>query len=162
MRQKLNVIPAQRAILSTKDKTTENFGGLKLCYCVSCKFLSSNSREQRVSLSENQHHGNGCLILKITDKKLKTPFRSPNLQIQSTLHVSFEKTLHIYHPKTNKECVKMRLNLEYIYIYIYIYICATKIKFEDHHRNHVWEDSFESNTGDDAQKHNTALIYKSI
>ena len=84
-----------------KMKTTENFRGLKLDYCVSRKFLYLSSRQQRVNLSGNHHQGKGSLTIKITDKKLKTPFRSPNLQIQRKLIVSSEKTLHIYHLKTS-------------------------------------------------------------
>ena len=92
-----NIAQPNVPVSQQKIKTTENFRGLKLCYRVSCNFLSSNLRQQRVTISGNQHQGKGCPTLKITDKKLNTPFWSPNLQIQRTLHVSSEKTLHIYH-----------------------------------------------------------------
>ena len=87
-----NIAQPNVPVSQQKIKTKENFRGLKLCYRVSCNFLSSNLRQQRITISGNQHQGKGCLTLKITDKKLNTPFRSPNLQIQSTLHVSSEKT----------------------------------------------------------------------
>ena len=65
-----------------------------------------------------------------------------------------KKTLQYYHLK------KLRIPLIIENFFILTSIRAKKIKFWYHHRNHLWEDPFESNPSDGAQKHNAALTYK--